>query len=171
MAPGAWGDCCQACPLIGSSVRAPPGHVFFLSVCCSLARAPPGYVAPLVGCAQVLPADHVQRLKRQIVFCSSPLFGTLQPRALSQWMDYHLFLLGLDHVFLYDGGGVSLPVLAELARFLDAGLITITDFRDQALYSSWSHAQVSLETPLALTAPVTTSAKPLSPCLPPICSS
>lgn len=86
-----------------------------------------------------------------LVFCA---ISALPPgegaRGIPEWLDYHLFHLGLDHLVLYDAGGAGLGGEEEGAgagaplvrRFVDAGKLTVVDFRDQALFPAEGNAQV-----------------------------
>lgn len=81
-----------------------------------------------------------------LVFCAAPLqAGGAGARGVSDWLDYHLFHLGLDHLFLYDAGGLGEGGAAAplVRRFVDAGRLTVVEFGDQMLFPAENDAQVS----------------------------
>lgn len=92
------------------------------------------------GAAQVLAEDSAGPFSRDLVFCGPPLHPSTEMRSVVQWMDYHLYYVGFDHMFLYEIAGTRYP---ELQRYVDAGVLSFVDFVDQRLYPSWYNGQVS----------------------------
>lgn len=79
--------------------------------------------------------------ERTLVFCGPPMFGSLEPLSISQWVAYHKYYPQYDHFWLYDAGGVDEEVRRALGPFTSAGLVTVLDLRGVEAYHTWNHGQ------------------------------
>lgn len=73
------------------------GHQWYCS--CSLLPYPLGPHG-----LQIHPWDSSGPFPYKFAFCGPPMFGAIEPLALSQWMNYHRFHMGLDYFIFYDAG-------------------------------------------------------------------
>lgn len=76
----------------------------------------------------------------KLTYCSAPLSGKLNKRAVKEWFDFHR-VQGVDRFVLYDAGAVDLELLTPLTPYVVAGMLEIADFRDAISYHVWMLAQ------------------------------
>ncbi|KAF8408554.1 hypothetical protein HHK36_004617 [Tetracentron sinense] len=80
------------------------------------------------------PYDHL--------YCGSPLYGSLSPQRVREWMAYHVRLLGKkSHFIIYDAGGVHREVLEVLKPWMEKGFVTLHDVREQERFDGYYHNQ------------------------------
>ncbi|GJP51134.1 hypothetical protein CLOM_g10301, partial [Closterium sp. NIES-68] len=77
----------------------------------------------------------------RFAFCGPPMHAEMEQRSVLQFVDYHRLAAGYDHFVLYDATGVPPALTAALQPLLDAGLLTVADFREAYQYDSWYFAQ------------------------------
>eukprot|EP00850_Spirogloea_muscicola_P009710 SM000055S18244 [mRNA] locus=s55:237423:240433:- [translate_table: standard] len=78
-----------------------------------------------------------------VTFCSPPIYGSVRPEAIHEWVEYH-FHQGVDHMVMYDAGGVDTTVAALLALYVKLGRMEVVDMRHTAKYETWLYSQVML---------------------------
>ncbi|CAM6091205.1 unnamed protein product [Calypogeia fissa] len=78
----------------------------------------------------------------EFAYCSGPVFTTLTPSHVKQFLMYHYALLdGAVHFFLYDSHGIDPETMAVLQPLIDAGTVTLVNFRKESQYDTWYHSQ------------------------------
>lgn len=97
---------------------------------------------------QVQSYDSKGPFKHDLVLCGAPVPEGFEPQALAQWLDYHRYALGVGHAHVYDAGGLDGGARAELRRFVDAGVLSIHDFKSVQKFEAYAHGQVGVWTPL-----------------------
>ncbi|KAH7661972.1 hypothetical protein IHE45_15G099800 [Dioscorea alata] len=80
--------------------------------------------------------------KYDILYCGSSLYGNLSPQRVREWMAYHVRLFGpRAHFVFHDAGGVHPAVLDVLRPWMELGLITLQDIREQEKFDGYYHNQ------------------------------
>ncbi|KAL9239208.1 hypothetical protein vseg_013548 [Gypsophila vaccaria] len=80
--------------------------------------------------------------KYDYLYCGSPLYGTLSPQRVREWIAYHVRLLGeRSHFVFYDAGGVHEDVMAVLRPWMELGYVTVEDVREQERFDAYYHNQ------------------------------
>ncbi|KAL2474675.1 protein of unknown function (DUF23) [Abeliophyllum distichum] len=80
--------------------------------------------------------------KYDYLYCGSSLFGNLSPQRVREWLAYHVKLLGSNsHFVIHDAGGVHEGVMEVLKPWMEKGLITLQDIRDQERFDGYYHNQ------------------------------
>ena len=76
--------------------------------------------------------------------CSAPLYGSVPSRPITEFLDYHRHVIGMDHAVIYDAGGVTSAIMTAFKDrgFLESGLVEVTDFREAYSYDVWYNGQV-----------------------------
>ncbi|BFI40389.1 hypothetical protein MPTK2_7g09030 [Marchantia polymorpha subsp. ruderalis] len=73
-------------------------------------------------------------------FCGPPMHGTIRAQWVLSWLVYHHHLWrGEAHFMFYNVGGLRENHRYLFQKFIDAGLLTITDTLDEDLYPAWWH--------------------------------
>ncbi|KAG6553603.1 hypothetical protein Mapa_004517 [Marchantia paleacea] len=76
------------------------------------------------------------------VYCGAPLYGSLSPKRVREWIAYHVRFLGeRSHFFLYDAGGIEGKVMDVLRPWVAKGRVTIMNVRQGERYNSHYHNQ------------------------------
>eukprot|EP00271_Cylindrocystis_brebissonii_P005147 TRINITY_DN17095_c0_g1_i1.p1 TRINITY_DN17095_c0_g1~~TRINITY_DN17095_c0_g1_i1.p1 ORF type:complete len:584 (-),score=117.53 TRINITY_DN17095_c0_g1_i1:947-2698(-) len=79
--------------------------------------------------------------KYKFLHCSPPMFGTLDPRAIREWMDFHRVTAGFDHFIMYDMAALDEELKEAIKEYLDGGWVTVVDFAPALSYEVWWWAQ------------------------------
>ncbi|GJP35537.1 hypothetical protein CLOM_g20045 [Closterium sp. NIES-68] len=89
------------------------------------------------------PLDEPSNFPTNLVLCGPPMFGAINPRALTEWLHFHRVLLPVDHFVLYDAGGVAnhADVSSALQPWVQARVVEVTGFQEAKQYDVWSYAQ------------------------------
>eukprot|EP00897_Mesotaenium_endlicherianum_P011073 jgi/Mesen1/9995/ME000072S09405 len=88
--------------------------------------------------------------KRFLTYCSPPMYGSIDPQRVKEWLEYHRSTHGVDHVHMYDAGGLDADVMKVLQPYLDAGTMDITDIKASLKYDTWLYSQVLVVNDCAL---------------------
>lgn len=74
-------------------------------------------------------------LRFTLAYCSGPLFDLIQPRPLGDWIEYHVRVVGVEHLFVYDHGGLETVngTMAVMQSYVSKGLATLNRMR------GWGH--------------------------------
>ncbi|KAK1281303.1 hypothetical protein QJS04_geneDACA014282 [Acorus gramineus] len=76
------------------------------------------------------------------VYCGSPLYGNLSPQRVREWVAYHAKLFGeRARVVVHDAGGVHREVMDVLKPWVELGLVTVQDVREQERFDGYYHNQ------------------------------
>ncbi|CAL9767112.1 unnamed protein product [Musa acuminata subsp. burmannicoides] len=76
------------------------------------------------------------------LYCGSPLYGDLSPQRVREWIAYHANLFGLkSHFVIHDAGGVHRDVMEVLRPWMEKGLLTLQDVREQERFDGYYHNQ------------------------------
>ncbi|CAA6669848.1 unnamed protein product [Spirodela intermedia] len=82
--------------------------------------------------------------RREYLYCGSPLYGNLSPQRVREWLAYHARLFGghrRAHFVLYDAGGVHAGVMEVLRPWMEKGLVSLHDVREQERFDGYYHNQ------------------------------
>eukprot|EP00850_Spirogloea_muscicola_P007789 SM000040S14801 [mRNA] locus=s40:392448:395119:- [translate_table: standard] len=66
------------------------------------------------------PLNPAAPFAHNVTFCSPPIYGSVRPEAIHEWVEFH-FHQGVDHMVMYDAGGVDRTVAALLALYVKLG--------------------------------------------------
>lgn len=76
------------------------------------------------------------------LYCGSSLYGNLSPQRMREWMAYHAKLFGdKSHFVIHDAGGVHSGVMEVLRPWMEKGLVTVQDIREQERFDGYYHNQ------------------------------
>lgn len=77
-----------------------------------------------------------------MIFCGSPLFGSLNAHRVKEWIAYHIKLFGeRPHLVFHDAGGMHEGVRAVLEPWRKLGYITVQNIKQQAHYDGYYYNQ------------------------------
>ncbi|XP_010928822.1 galactan beta-1,4-galactosyltransferase GALS3 [Elaeis guineensis] len=80
--------------------------------------------------------------KYDYLYCGSSLYGNLSPQRMREWMAYHVKLFGdKSHFVIHDAGGVHPGVMEVLRPWMEKGLVTLQDIREQERFDGYYHNQ------------------------------
>ncbi|KAJ6792354.1 uncharacterized protein M6B38_239150 [Iris pallida] len=81
--------------------------------------------------------------KHDYLYCGSPLYGGLSPQRVREWLAYHVKLFGEErsHFVIHDAGGVHPEVREVLRPWIERGVVTLQDVRDQERFDGYYHNQ------------------------------
>lgn len=82
--------------------------------------------------------------QHEYLYCGSPLYGNLSPQRVREWLAYHARLFGghrRAHFVLYDAGGVHAGVMEVLRPWMEKGLVSLHDVREQERFDGYYHNQ------------------------------
>ncbi|KAG6482527.1 hypothetical protein ZIOFF_059158 [Zingiber officinale] len=81
--------------------------------------------------------------KYQYLYCGSSLYGNLSPQRVREWLAYHarFFGVGKSHFVIHDAGGVHPEVIAVLRPWMEKGMVTLQDIREQERFDGYYHNQ------------------------------
>ncbi|KAG6548249.1 hypothetical protein Mapa_010300 [Marchantia paleacea] len=80
--------------------------------------------------------------KYDYLYCGSPLYGSISPQRMREWMSYHAMLFGpRSHFILYDAGGIHDEVRRILEPWLKLGRVTVMNIRQQMRYDTYYYNQ------------------------------
>lgn len=80
--------------------------------------------------------------KYDYLYCGSSLYGNLSPQRVREWMAYHAKLFGKkSHFVIHDAGGVHPGVMEVLQPWMEKGLVTLQDIREQERFDGYYHNQ------------------------------
>lgn len=83
-----------------------------------------------------------RQFQYEFAYCSGPVFTTLTPDHVKQFLMYHYALLdGAVHFFIYDSRGIDANTMAVLQPLIDAGSVTVVNFRKESQHDTWYHSQ------------------------------
>ncbi|CAI5972106.1 unnamed protein product [Closterium sp. NIES-64] len=74
-------------------------------------------------------------------YCGPPMHAEMEQRSVQQFIAYHRYAAGYDHLQLYDATAVTPALTAALQPLMDDGLLTIADFRQAYQFDSWYFSQ------------------------------
>ncbi|KAJ7520255.1 hypothetical protein O6H91_20G074900 [Diphasiastrum complanatum] len=76
------------------------------------------------------------------LYCGSPLYGSINPSRLREWMVYHAWLLGASSYFvLYDAGGLHSGLKKVLDPWIKLGRVKIESVQEQKKYDGYYYNQ------------------------------
>ncbi|CAM6097049.1 unnamed protein product [Calypogeia fissa] len=76
------------------------------------------------------------------LYCGSPIYGTISPQRMREWIAYHVRLFGpRSHFIIYDAGGIDGDVRKVLRPWMELGYITIMNIRQEARYDVYYFSQ------------------------------
>ncbi|GJP51797.1 hypothetical protein CLOM_g10936 [Closterium sp. NIES-68] len=113
-------------------------------------QSPGGYLKARINSEVLYPyreakseplTDPAPPFRHHLLFCGPPMYGTMEPRVILEWLDYHRVYAGADHFVFYDSGAVDVAVRKALEGYLSAGALEITDFREAQQWDAWLWAQ------------------------------
>ncbi|KAK9756156.1 hypothetical protein RND81_01G077400 [Saponaria officinalis] len=80
--------------------------------------------------------------KYNYLYCGSPLYGSLSPQRVREWIAFHVRLFGeRAHFVIHDAGGVHEAVLEVLKPWMELGYVTLQDIREQERFDAYYHNQ------------------------------
>lgn len=80
--------------------------------------------------------------KYDYVYCGSPLFGSLSPQRMREWVAYHVWLFGpRSHFVFYDAGGVHEGVRKVLEPWVELGFVSVLNTRQESRYDDHYYSQ------------------------------
>ncbi|RWW83343.1 hypothetical protein BHE74_00008154 [Ensete ventricosum] len=80
--------------------------------------------------------------KYDYLYCGSSLYGDLSPQRIREWMAYHARLFGeRSHFVFHDAGGVHPGVMEVLRPWVEKGIVTVQDIREQERFDGYYHNQ------------------------------
>lgn len=80
--------------------------------------------------------------KYDYLYCGSPLYGNLSPQRVREWIAYHVKFFGSkSHFVIYDAGGVHMEVMEVLKPWIEKGVVTLHDVREQEKFDGYYHNQ------------------------------
>ncbi|BBN02391.1 galactan beta-1,4-galactosyltransferase [Marchantia polymorpha subsp. ruderalis] len=78
----------------------------------------------------------------EYLYCGSPLFGSISPQRMREWISYHAMLFGpRSHFILYDAGGIHDEVRRILEPWVKLGRVTVMNIRQQMRYDTYYYNQ------------------------------
>ncbi|CAI5533275.1 unnamed protein product, partial [Closterium sp. Naga37s-1] len=77
----------------------------------------------------------------RLAYCGPPMHAEMEQRSVQQFIAYHRYAAGYDHLQLYDATAVTPALTAALQPLMDDGLLTIADFRQAYQFDSWYFSQ------------------------------
>ena len=81
--------------------------------------------------------------KFQLVHCSAPISGRVSARRVYEWLEFHL-RSGVDHLVVYDAGGIDEPVMRMLEVYGELGVVEVVNARQATAYEAWDHGRLLL---------------------------
>uniref|UniRef100_A0A803NA28 Glycosyltransferase family 92 protein n=1 Tax=Chenopodium quinoa TaxID=63459 RepID=A0A803NA28_CHEQI len=83
--------------------------------------------------------------KYDYLYCGSPLYGTLSPQRMREWIAYHVRLFGeKSHFVIFDSGGIHPEVFEVLKPWMDLGYVSLQDVKEQERFDGYYHNQFLL---------------------------
>uniref|UniRef100_A0A803N5X0 Glycosyltransferase family 92 protein n=2 Tax=Chenopodium quinoa TaxID=63459 RepID=A0A803N5X0_CHEQI len=83
--------------------------------------------------------------KYDYLYCGSPLYGTLSPQRMREWIAYHVRLFGAkSHFVIFDSGGIHPEVFEVLKPWMDLGYVSLQDVKEQERFDGYYHNQFLL---------------------------
>ncbi|MQM12063.1 hypothetical protein Taro_044978 [Colocasia esculenta] len=96
------------------------------------------------GSVDVLSPPWASPPKYDYLYCGSPMYGDLNPQRVREWLAYHAMLFGdtgRTHFVLHDAGGAHPGVMEVLQPWMQKGLVTLQDVREQERFDGYYHNQ------------------------------
>ncbi|WOL04945.1 hypothetical protein Cni_G13668 [Canna indica] len=80
--------------------------------------------------------------KYDYLYCGSSLYGNLSPQRIREWMAYHARLFGeKSHFVFHDAGGIHPAAMEVLRPWVEKGMVTLQDIREQERFDGYYHNQ------------------------------
>lgn len=122
------------------------GGILYLNVTHGLGNSAPTELAPVYRERPETLKPSLYKFPREFqyefAYCSGPVFTTLAANHVKQFLMYHYALLGGSvHFFIYDSHRIDGATMAVLQPLIDAGSLTIVNFRKESEYDTWYHSQ------------------------------
>jgi hypothetical protein len=84
----------------------------------------------------------VSPYKYDYLYCGSPIFGSISPQKIREWIAYHVWLFGpRAHFILYDAGGINEGVRRILEPWVRRGSVTVLNIRQESRYDQYYYSQ------------------------------
>ncbi|CAM6119576.1 unnamed protein product [Calypogeia fissa] len=80
--------------------------------------------------------------KYDYLYCGSPIFGSISPQRIREWIAYHVWRFGpRSHFVLYDAGGIHEGVRKILQPWVEKGFVSVFNIRQQSRYEQYYYSQ------------------------------
>lgn len=87
-------------------------------------------------------SDFREGRKHEYLYCGSPIFGSISPQRMREWIAYHAWRFGpRSHFVLYDAGGIHEGVQRILEPWVEKGFVSVLNMRQESRYDDYYYSQ------------------------------